>query len=451
MKPLNLQGHSRPIKKVLFSDNGDMLFTGSADRSIIAWFTSTGEKFKSYAHSAAVNTMTLSSLENTYLISGDFTGCTYIWEVKSGTLLKKIEHDPCLSVRSLDLMDLSLLSVVYAGRTKLAQSFINIYKFDELMGLNKPQAQNTVSYTNNRFNNNKKFYEAGSLYGNSNSLYGNQQNQVQNKSNEQVVPFKHIECMSNTTTKYVSAMFIPNTSNPGVKLLLCSREDGFMEMINVNTGKMLWNIKFHDDIILDFDYFKDKELALTSGKDGKAVLFNVDTLEVLSTFKPDNPVRNLNTCKICLLTTNEETVVNNSGNTENFEINEEIEKQTKILDGVKIDVDSLFDSNSNSTEKLQQKHQQEINNIQLGPKTYLFSIVAGGQESKLVTTSKQEGGFEVLGYDTSDNKLNFSVNAHFGPVNTISFSQKKGLIASGSEDSSVKVYMLDNKVLNKFI
>jgi WD40 repeat protein len=449
MKPLNLQGHSRPIKKVLFSDNGEMLFTGSADRSIISWFTSTGEKFKTYAHSAAVNTMTLSSLENSYLISGDFTGCTYIWEVKSGTLLKKIEHDPCLSVRSLDLMDLSLLSVVYAGRTKLAQSFINIYKFDELMGLNKPQSQNTVSYTNNRFNNNKKFYEAGSLYGNSNSLYGNQQTQVQNnKSNEQVVPFKHIECMTNTSTKYISAMFIPNTSNPGVKLLLCSREDGFMEMINVNTAKMLWNIKFHDDFILDFDYFKDKELVLTSGKDGKAVLFNVDTLEVLSTFKPENPVRNLNTCKICLLTANEDTVVKNSEITGISQINEEIEKQTKNLEGIKIEVDSLFDPNST-----QQINQQDINNYQSSPsiQNYLFCLVAGGQESKLVTTSKQEGGFEVLGYDTSDNKLNFSVNAHFGPVNTICFSHKKGLIASGSEDSSVKVYMLDNKVLNKFI
>jgi len=449
MKPLNLQGHSRPIKKVLFSDNGEMLFTGSADRSIISWFTSSGEKFKTYAHSAAVNTMTLSSSENSYLISGDFTGCTYIWEVKSGILLKKIEHDPCLSVRSLDLMDLSLLSVVYAGRTQLAQSFINIYKFDELMGLNKPQSQNTVSYTNNRFNNNRNFYESGSLYGNSNSMYGNQQNQVQsNKSNEQVVPFKHIECMSNTSTKYISAMFIPNTSNPGVKLLLCSREDGFMEMINVNTGKVLWSLKFHDDFILDFDYFKDKELVLTSGKDGKAVLFNVDTLEVISTFKPENPVRNLNTCKICLLTINEDTaVVKNSDILLNSQINEEIEKQTKNFEGIKIEVDSLFDSNPTQQINQQENNSQLSSSLQIS----LFCLVAGGQESKLVTTSKQEGGFEVLGYDTSDNKLNFSVNAHFGPVNTISFSHKKGLIASGSEDSSVKVYMLDNKVLNKFI
>ena len=435
MKPLNLMGHSRPVKKVLFSDNGELLFTASVDRSIIAWYTN-GEKFKTYAHSAAVNTLTLSSLENTYLISGDNTGCTYIWEVKSGTLLKKIEHDPILSVRSLHLLDLSLLSVVYAGRTKLAQSFINIYKFDEIMGLNKAPVASNISYTNNRFNNNRTFYENTSIYGNSNSMYSNQnqynQNQGSNMSkpnnsqptNEQIIPVKHIECASNTSTKYVCAQFIPNVSNPGVKLLLSSREDGCMEMINVNTGKMLWVSKFHEDIIFDFDYFPDKDLVLTSGKDGKAVLFNLDSLEVLATYKPDKPVRNLNTCKICLFTT-EETAVE--------QINKEIEQETKNLAEMKLDVEAIFET------------PKQIENV---TKTYLFSIISGGQESKLVTTSKQEGGFEVLAFDVSDNSQKFSINAHFGPVNSIAYSHKKGLIASGSEDSSAKVFKLDNKLLN---
>ena len=129
MKPLSLQGHSRPIKKVLFSDNGELLFTGSLDRNIISWHTSNGEKFKTYAHQAAINTMILSPIDNKFLISGDNTGCTYIWSVNEGTLLKKIEHDPILSVRSIDLLESSFFLVVYAGRTKLPQSFINIYRF----------------------------------------------------------------------------------------------------------------------------------------------------------------------------------------------------------------------------------------------------------------------------------------------------------------------------------
>ncbi len=312
MKPINFPGHSRPVKKVLFSDNGEMLFTGSVDRNIISWFTN-GEKYKTYAHSAAVNTMILSPEQNNYLISGDNTGCTYIWDVKTAVLLKKVEHDPILSVRSLHMIDLSLLAVVYAGRTKMAPSFINIYKFDQLMSIGAFAPKENISNTNmnnslggsspynnfygsnpyNNYNQPKKFYEGDSLYGSS-----NQKPPVQNKSisNEQIIPVKHFECMTNSSTKYVSAKFVILSS--GVKCLLVSREDGFMEMINVNTGKLVFENKFHEDAILDFDYMKEKDIVLTSGKDGTACLFNLDSLEIIQVFKPENPVRNLNTCKL---------------------------------------------------------------------------------------------------------------------------------------------------------
>jgi translation initiation factor 3 subunit I len=201
--------------------------------------------------------------------------------------------------------------------------------------------------------------------------------------------------MTNSSTKYVSAKFVIISS--GIKCLLVSREDGYMEMINVNTGKLVFEKKFHEEVILDFDYLKEKDYVLTSSKDGTACLFNLDTLEVIKSFKPENPVRNLNTCKLIQI-----------------EVIKDVPKS-----------ENTIQINLQSSESV------------------LTCIFAGGQESKLVTTSKQEGGFEVLGYDSLDTIL-FNFNAHFGPVNSVDFSQSKMLLVSGSEDSSAKIYNISN-------
>ncbi len=82
----------------------------------------------------------------------------------------------------------------------------------------------------------------------------------------------------------------------------------------------------------------------------------------------------------------------------------------------------------------------------------LVSLIAGGQDSKLVTTSKQEGGFELIAFDSintlqKETNLLFSLNAHFGPVNSVDFSKSKMLLASGAEDSSAKIFNINN-ILN---
>ena len=84
MKPINLQGHSRPIKKVKFNETGDLLFTASSDRTIVSWSIPTGEKQKTYNHSAAINTFCVT---NKHLISGDNTGTIYIWDIFSEKIL----------------------------------------------------------------------------------------------------------------------------------------------------------------------------------------------------------------------------------------------------------------------------------------------------------------------------------------------------------------------------
>ena len=383
MKPIFLQGHSRPIKCVKFNDNGDTLFTASADRTIISWNSQTGEKLKIYNHNAAVNTFVLSK-DGQFLISGDNTGTIYIWDIKFGTVNRKVENVNLQSVRSLDFgVNDNLLLIVYAGMKKGGESSIVIYKLSDMIE--------------------KSNYDKD-------SIYALEKNVI---SNEQITHYKQIPC--NKATKFTAAKFVHNNKN-----ILVSRDDGFIEFICLNNGKTVTEYKFHNDNILDFDVDTDHGLVITAGKDGASFVFNLDTFEIINKFEPSNPVRNLNACAIF----NKEKTTSNIINTENTTQVDNPFDFNKIFN---VNIDDLFNTTGIKKE----------NNW--------IAIIAGGQDSKLVTTTHQkEGGFDILGYNLHKGENIFSIQAHFGPVNTLACSKSKRLLASGSEDSGVKIFTLDN-------
>jgi WD40 repeat protein len=135
MKPLVLQGHSRPIKDIKFSSKGDIIFTASNDRNVIMWKTETGEKIKTFPHSAAVNRITL-TCDMKYMITGDNTGSLYIWEINTAFCLIKLEQDPTYCIRSIDLtLNDYFIMILYASRMKNSKSFISVYRFQDMINL----------------------------------------------------------------------------------------------------------------------------------------------------------------------------------------------------------------------------------------------------------------------------------------------------------------------------
>ena len=74
-------------------------------------------------------------------------------------------------------------------------------------------------------------------------------------------------------------------------------------------------------------------------------------------------------------------------------------------------------------------------------------VIAGGQDSKLVTTTK-EGGFEIIGFNMEMEESIFTHLANFGPVNTLDLSKKNNYFVSGSEDSSVKLINFDQLLIS---
>jgi WD40 repeat protein len=136
MKPLVLQGHSRPIRDIKFTPKGDFVFTASSDRDVNMWKTDTGEKLKTFQHKAAVNRITLSS-DLRYMITGDLTGSLYIWDLTTSFNIIILEHEPLYGIKSIDFaLNDYLIMILYATKgSKNSKSFISVYKFQDIINL----------------------------------------------------------------------------------------------------------------------------------------------------------------------------------------------------------------------------------------------------------------------------------------------------------------------------
>lgn len=341
MKPFILQGHSRPIRDIKFNRDGDLLFTGSNDRFVTLWGAETGERVGTYYHSAAVTNINV-TMDSKILISGDATGGMYFWEVGTGTLLRKLEMEATLSLRYADLSyGDQKLCFAYGGRTKDALSCVEIYSLNDIFSA-----------------------------------------KTENGIIKDCPPLKSIQ---STKSKFVNCKWMNLNQN-----LLCSREDGVLQMIDYDTMTVVKEKQFHKETIMDIDISKKEEVIVTASKDGKSCVIDPDTFEVLHTMFPQNPTRNLNSCKISPL----------------FSIGDNLEER-------------------------------------------FHCALAGGQESRDVTTTHaKKGGFEILFYNMMYGEELGAVQGHFGPINTLAFGPNGKVIASGAEDATIRVHKLDEEYFN---
>ena len=247
-----LQGHSRPIKDIKFSNDGKFIFSASSDRLVKKWDFKSNKSLFDFNHQASVNSIALSN-DNKLMFTGDSTGCLYIWDLNNNLLFKKIEFEAIFNLSSIDVSyDDKFIIIVINSRKKNTQSFIRTYEISKILNEN---------------NNEKNFPEI----------------------------FKFFIC-SNLETKYSKAKFADLNN-----LIIVSREDGILEKINFQTEKIILSEKIHNDSILDFDINFENNLILTSGKDCNMNLINLNNFKIIQTFHPSNPNRNLNACKLIII------------------------------------------------------------------------------------------------------------------------------------------------------
>ncbi len=86
MKPILLRGHEKPISVVKLNFDGDLFFTGSADKRVNLWSSFTGERLGSFLCSSAIKSLDISD-DSTLLISASMTGTLEFWEALTGKLI----------------------------------------------------------------------------------------------------------------------------------------------------------------------------------------------------------------------------------------------------------------------------------------------------------------------------------------------------------------------------
>ena len=344
MRPLVLKGHSKPIKALLFNKDNDLLFSGSTDRYITLWSSEYGERIGTYSHKAAVYTMSISE-DSKYLVSGDSTGGVYFWEARNGALIKKIEMDPKFSIRSVNFSyGDEKISIAYGGRTKDAESAVNVYAFNEILkaSCNEDKVIKGVPIDKT----------------------------LKTENNEKISKTKWLNLNKN---------------------ILATTESGNIINFDYPTGTITLKKKIHDAEIMDLDISKREEVVLTASKDGKSHVLDPDTFDIIGTLQPQNPTRNINSCRISPLM-------------------------------------SIDDEN----------------------KAKFHAFIAGGQESREVTTTHaKKGGFELLIYNMMFGNELGAIQGHFGPINALAVTSDGYCVASGAEESSVRVHRLDYDEYNE--
>ena len=174
------------------------------------------------------------------------------------------------------------------------------------------------------------------------------------------------------------------------KLIIVASESGILYKYDYDTTNLLMEKKIHDKMIMDLDISPKEELIMTAAKDGKAKIIDPDTFDIMSELYPQNPERNINACRFSPL------------------ISEQDEKKVKY-----------------------------------------HAFIAGGQESRdVTTTASKKGGFETLIYDCMFGCELGAILGHFGPVNALAISSDAELLASGSEESSIRVHRINNEEYN---
>jgi len=454
MKPTILQGHTRPIKSIDFSSDATQVFSASNDRTIVCWNIEKKEKEKTFLHVAAINCFILSACGK-YLISGDNTATIYIWDIEKNFIITSIEGNPSESVKSIYLNESSeVLLIAFAGRGKTAPSKIKSFAFKPLVfpekqsnghtnghpkndgkggviyndfssGNEKPTLYDMNQEKNDGLKNDK--YSSQSIYSNSNSnTPTNKSSKKEKKGKQQSQP---VEPVLNTRklllteipplsefnsckSKFVKAVFIQND-----KYILVGKEDGSVELLNGNTGEVLLEKQVHPEAILDIDVCENLRFILTSSSDGYCILLSLDSFDILYKFHPENPTRNINSCRLMLI-------------------------DNPFVPKKKLDVDELFSNNKDEVELLEDKYLKLRKNDKLP-----IAVFSGGQDSKIVTTThKSEGGFEIFAHEliTGSELLNFT--SHFGPVNALGCTMKSVVLASGSEDATVRLYNIEEYI-----
>lgn len=244
MRPIALKGHSRPLTKIRFNRDSDLMVTCGKDDKVSVWYTSNGERLGTYhGHGGSVWDCDISS-DSKRLVTGSSDRTVRLWDLETGRLLHT--YDFKSGVRSVRFSK---------GNNMLCIATDSQYS-----------QQPTIFI----FNLNKKLSK-------------------QNNS-----PVRKLQpCDESGAVKKVKMNdCIWSSSN---RKIYAGCDDGAVRVFDVESEKQINMKTEHDGAIHELQFSKDETMFVTASADSYAKLWDVKDFKVIRQFASDRP---LNTAAI---------------------------------------------------------------------------------------------------------------------------------------------------------
>lgn len=227
MRPFLLKGHERPLTQVKYNREGDFLITCAKNNTPCLWWAEDGTRLGTYeGHGGAVFCCDI-NLDSTVLYTSSADSSVRMWELQTGRELFQVKiNEPCRACK---------LSIGEQMLAFTADAFIGAAPKLHVLRL------------------------------------------AEDLSEQSNKPIQSIECPKGRVTR----VFWTDCNEK----LITSHDGGFLRKWDFETGKLVQEAQIHEGDIQDFQLSSDATYGITASLDKTAKLVDLESLEVLKTYK----------------------------------------------------------------------------------------------------------------------------------------------------------------------
>ncbi|CAG9463740.1 unnamed protein product [Pedinophyceae sp. YPF-701] len=235
MRPYLLKGHERPLTYVKYNHDGDLLFSMAKDKKPTVWWADDGQRLGTFVGVNGATYMCDVTRDSRVLITASGDSTVRLWSVYDGQELFKFAfNEPCRACS-------------FATGDRLAVSTTDMF-------LGSAPAIHVLKIAEDPLD-----------------------------QGQHSTPVRSI--LMDDAGRITRAFFTPLNDQ-----IVTSHEDGTLRRFDVETGKCLQEEKVHEKIINDLSLSQDKTHAVTASSDRTSHLVDVDTFQIMKTYKPERPV-----------------------------------------------------------------------------------------------------------------------------------------------------------------
>ena len=251
-------GHRDSINSVVFSNDGRYIASGSADKTIKLWDTSTGEQIQTFAHKSNIESVAFSP-DGHSLASGSFDNTIKLWDIKTGNCLDTfIGHSG------------AVFSVKYSPDSQQLATGSDDSTI-KLWDINSAKCINTLKGHSKRVNS---------------VAYSPDNKSVASGSNDKTVKIWDVvtgSCLS--SFKQHTNCVVSLDFNPSGSQLVSGSYDKSIKLWNIESGQCLRTFKSGSSYHFSATFSPNGKYIASDGYDDTIKLWEVDTGVLINTFE----------------------------------------------------------------------------------------------------------------------------------------------------------------------